>query len=202
MATAKPAKSGAAEVPAAEAKPPKKSKLKLFIILILVLLFLGAGAGGFAVFMMKKKAAEAAAANDEGHDDGEDSLHQEQEAKKKAASIHSGPPVFVVIDPFSVNLADKNSDRYAQVSISLQVIDGKSADELKLYMPIIRNNIFMVLAHKTAEELLEKSGKEALAEEILKEANRPMREYQNAGKDKNRPKDPILKVYFSNFIIQ
>ena len=210
MATAKTAKPATAGMPATEATQAKKSHFKLFLILILVFVFLAAGAGGFAVFMMKKKAAEAALVSDEDHEeqsgdgesDEEDSLNKKQKTKKKTAAIHSGPPVFVPIDPFSVNLADKNADRYAQVSVNLQVADIKAVDELKLYMPIIRNNILMILSHKTADELLEKSGKEILAEEILKEATRPVLDYRDPEKDKDRPKKPILKVHFSNFIIQ
>lgn len=195
MATAKPAKSAEAEAPVAEAEPPKKSKKKLIIVLALVILLLAGVGGGAAFFMMKKKSAAAvdAATEDDGH-----ATHQE----KEEAPEHSGPPVFVPLDPFVVNLADKGSDRYAQVSVSLQVADAKVGDELKLYMPAIKHNILMVLAHKTSEELLEKSGKKALAEEILEEATRPLIEGRDPKKDKEKTKHPILKVHFANFIIQ
>ena len=72
------------------------------------------------------------------------------------------PPVFVPLDPFTVNLADKESERYAQVGITLEIEDAKFGDQLKLYMPAIRNNILMVLAHKRSSDLLERSGKEKL----------------------------------------
>ena len=45
---------------------------------------------------------------------------------------------------------------------------------MKAYMPAIRNGILMVLAHKTSAELLERSGKELLAAEIMRESVRPM----------------------------
>ena len=41
-------------------------------------------------------------------------------------------------------------------------------------MPAIRNAILMILAHKSAAELLERTGKEALAAEIMRESVRPM----------------------------
>ena len=84
------------------------------------------------------------------------------------------PPIFVPLEPFVVNLADKDSERYAQIGLTLEVDDPKFAEEMKLYMPAIRNAILMILAHKQAAELLERSGKQALAEEIMREAVRPM----------------------------
>jgi flagellar FliL protein len=41
-------------------------------------------------------------------------------------------------------------------------------------MPAIRNAILMILANKTSKELLYREGKELLAQEILREAVRPM----------------------------
>src|SRR5690606_10567075 len=66
------------------------------------------------------------------------------------------------------------ADRYAQVGINLQVDDAKVSDELKLYMPAIRNSILLILAHKTSEDLLNPEGKVKLAEEIRREAARAM----------------------------
>ena len=78
------------------------------------------------------------------------------------------------LDPFVVNLADREADRFAQIGITLEVDDAKFAEEMKAYMPAIRNGILMVLAHKTSQQLLERSGKEALAREVMREAVRPM----------------------------
>jgi flagellar FliL protein len=190
-AAAKPAKSD--EAPGADAPAPaKKGKKKLIIILVVVLLLLAAGGGG-AVFFMKKKAAAAAAAAEDGE-------HAEEVVEAKP----SGPPTFVPLDPFVVNLADKGADRYAQVAVTFQIDDAKFADQLKLYMPAIRNSILMILAQKTSEELLDRAGKEALAEEIMAEAIRPMNleAGDSHGKSKGKPHNPITKVHFANFIIQ
>jgi flagellar FliL protein len=82
--------------------------------------------------------------------------------------------VFVPLEPFVVNLADRDVDRYAQIGVTLEIEDPKVADQLKLYMPAIRNGILMVMAHKTSVELLERAGKEQLAAEIKREAVRPL----------------------------
>jgi flagellar FliL protein len=197
----------------AEAAVPVKGKKKLIILLAAVLLLAAAGGGG-AFFYMKKKAAEAAAAALE---DDEGDVVQHAKAGRKGPIA---PPAFLPLEPFIVNLADKEVDRYAQIGITLEVEDPKTADELKAYMPAIRNGILMVLAHKTSGELLERKGKEALAAEIMREVVRPLGieieapqppsaadEESDAAPKKKRKRaavvdNPVKHVHFSNFIIQ
>jgi hypothetical protein len=78
------------------------------------------------------------------------------------------------LDPFVVNLADKEADRYAQIGVTLELDNGISADQIKAYMPAIRNAILMVLANKSSRDLMNREGKEQLAQEIRREAVRPM----------------------------
>ena len=152
---------------AGAAVPAKKGKKKLIIMLAAVLLVVLAGGGG-AAFYMKKKAAAAAAAEEGAEEGGAANDH------KTAKRDPKHPPTFLPLDPFVVNLADKDADRYAQIGITLELQDAKFADELKLYMPAIRNGILMILAHKTSGELLERSGKEMLAGQVQLEAARTM----------------------------
>ncbi len=198
----------------AEVVVPKKGKKKLIIIIAAVLAVLLIG-GGVAAYMLKQKAAAEAAADAE---DGDAPVAKEEHAKKDE---HKVPPVFVALDPFVVNLADRDAERFAQIGVTLQVDDAHVADELKLYLPAVRNGILMVLAHKTSAELLERSGKELLAAEIMRESVRPMginivadtpaaepsTSADGADKPKKKKKkpvehNPIVSVNFSSFIIQ
>ena len=212
--------SDAAPAAAAEA-PPKKSKKKLIIIVAAVLL-LGSGGGG-AFFYIKQKAAAAAAAAAE---DGEEA----PVAHAKAKDTHA-KPTYVPLDAFVVNLADKETDRFAQIGITLQVDDSKVADDMKTYMPSLRNGILMILAHKSSEELLRRDGKEQLAVEVMRAAalalgielddddanesqGKSAKKASQDGDDEDTPKkskkkkkkkpvhNPITHVHFSNFIIQ
>jgi len=209
-------------VPAGAAAPAKKGKKKLIIIVAAVVLLLVI-AGGAAVFLMKKKAAAAA-------EEGDDA--------PAAAAAHGGgkpdlkhPPTFLPLDPFVVNLSDKEADRYAQVGITIEVEDAKFAEQMKAFMPAIRNGILMILSHKTSRELLDRAGKEQLAGEILRESARTMgieveepeeigdakdaKEAKADDADDEKPKakakkkkrkpaepNPIKHVHFSNFIVQ
>ena len=145
-------------------------KKRLIISIGVALAVLLAGGGGAAFWLMKKRAAAAEAAAD---DDaaGEDEKHAE-EALPKADLKHA--PTFVPLDPFTVNLADRDAERYAQVGITLELADAKAGDLLKAYMPAIRNNILLALAAKTAGQLIEHEGKLQLALEIRAAALRPL----------------------------
>jgi flagellar protein FliL len=201
---------------AAEAPPPAKGKKKLIIIIAVAAIVL-LGAGGGAFFMMKKKAAAEAEA--EGGDAPTAHKAPPAAAKKDPKAL----PVFVPLEPFTVNLADRNADRYAQVGITLEVEDNLTADQIKNYMPAIRNNILMLLADRTAGELMGRDGKSKLAERMRKETSRALgveieeeEEEAEAAEDKPKadakPKKkkkkpaaavlPIKAVHFSNFIIQ
>ena len=190
-----------------EAPIKKKMRIpkKLAIILAVLALLLAAG-GGAAVYLLKKRAAEAAAAEAEGGEEHAEAAEPEKKAR-------TSPPSFLPMDAFVVNLADRDAERYAQVGVTLQVDDPKAAEELKLYMPAIRNGVLMVLAHKTSAELLEREGKEKLAAEIMREAARPLGiELPDPAAAASAPvkrrkaepevHNPIEHVHFSSFIIQ
>jgi len=192
--------------PAADA--PKKGNKKLIVIIAVVLL-LAAGGGGAMAFIAKQKAAAAAAAaeDEEGEEAPAAAAHAEH---PKRDPKHA--PTFVPLEPFVVNLADKDSDRFAQVGVTLEVEDAKFADELKAYMPAIRNGVLMVLSHKTSAELLSQEGKIALQKEILRESVAPLGieiddDDDDHGSSKRKKKkkavyNPVSAVHFSNFIVQ
>jgi flagellar protein FliL len=205
----------ATAAPAAEVAAPKgggKKKLMLIIAIVLVVLLIG---GGAAVFLLKKKAPPAE--GEEGYDE-EASPKTVEVAKPKPGT----PPVYLPMDPFTVNLADKDTDRFAQVGVTLEVTDQKTADMIKGYMPAIRSGVLVVLSHKTAAQMLSKEGKERLQQEVLAEAVRPLgfevelepepsadaaadEETKPVKKKKKKKKAevlPVTQVLFSQFIVQ
>jgi flagellar FliL protein len=205
--------------PAAEAAPPaKKGNKKLIIIIAAAVLVLGVG-GGAAMLLMKKKVDPDAEGGEE----------QTASAKghEKAAAKHDpkAVPVFVPLDPFTVNLADRNAERFAQIGVTLEIEDAHIGDQIKTFMPAIRNNILMTIADRTAGELMGREGKAKLAERIRRAASRGLGvevdELEEDGGDDAEAADeapakakakkkkkkpelalPIKAVHFSNIIIQ
>lgn len=199
---------------AAEAPAAPKGKKKLIVIVAAALALLGGGGGG-ALLLLKKKPVD---------EDGE-ATAQVDKAKPKAK--HAGPardpkvaPTFVPLDPFTVNLADREVERYAQVALTLELDEQKTEMLVKNYMPAIRNNILMVLAHKTSPQILGAEGKTKLAGEIQRATARALGyeveepedeaaddEDSTQPKKKRRKKTvdvalPVVAVHFSNFIVQ
>ncbi|MEY2873514.1 MAG: hypothetical protein RLZZ373_885 [Pseudomonadota bacterium] len=190
----------------AETTVAKKGSKKLWIIIGVVLLLVAGGGGGYV--MMKRKADAAAEAEGGGHDAAEAAP-----ARKPHKRDSHVPPAYLPMDPFVVNLADRDSDRYAQIGITLEIDDAKFAEEMKAYLPAIRNAILMILSHKTAADMLGREGKETLAAEIAREAVRPMginieadSDDEGASTKKKRRAapvyNPVQQVHFSSFIVQ
>lgn len=169
---------------AAPVKKAGKKKLVIIAAAALVLLLL-LGAGG--VLLLKQRQA---AADDEG------AVAAKGEAKAQRRDP-SAVPVFVPLDSFTINLADREVDRYAQIGMALELNDAHEAERIKQYMPAIRNNILMVLSNKRSSDLLERSGKEQLAAEVKRETERALGVEPGA-----KGAHPVRAVQFSNFIIQ
>jgi flagellar FliL protein len=203
----------------AEAAPPAPKGKKKLIIIVAAVAVLALGGGGAALMLTKKKAAEEAELDaEEG---------QAPAAKTAAKFDPKAVPVFVPLDPFTVNLADRDAERYAQIGITLELDDAKTGDALKLYMPAIRNNILLAIADRTAGELMGRDGKTRLAERVKREVSKAIGfevgddeveppaaaadEDSEDPKPKKKPKKkskaaepalPVKAVHFSNFIIQ
>ncbi len=170
---------------------PKSKKMLVIVVGLIVVLAL---AGGGAWFVMSKKAAAA-----------------DEDVNEVSHAAPKGPPTFLPLDNMVINLADPGGEKVAQVGITLEVIDAKAADQVKVYLPAIRSGILLLISQRTAEDLLQIEGKEKLAEDVLAEALRPF-----GGGEVVDPKDkkavarakkkaeagPVRAVYFSSFIVQ
>jgi flagellar FliL protein len=202
---------------AVDAAPPPKGKKKL-IIIIAAALAVVLGGGGAAMVMMKKSKADA--------EESADAEASDKPARKAVAKRDpKALPVFVPLEPFTVNLADRNADRYAQLAVTLELEDLTLEPQLKTFMPAIRNNILLAIADRTAGELMARDGKERLAQRIARETSRALgydvpteeeiaeAEAEAEGGDDEAPRKkkrrkveepdlPVRAVHFSNFIIQ
>jgi flagellar FliL protein len=159
------AKPEAVEEPQA---PPKSKKLLLIIVVAVVVLALGAGAAWF--FLSKKNAAT-----------------EEEEEVVVVHEVPRGPPTYLPLDNMVVNLADPGGEKVAQVGVTLELSDSKAPERVKAYLPAIRSGVLMILSQRTAEELLQREGKEKLAADILADASR------HFANDSSHAKPPAAK---------
>jgi len=171
MAKAAPAPAAAAD----GAAPEKGSKKKLILIIVIALVVLGGG-GGAAFFMMAGKG--------------------DKEAAEEKVEEPKGPPTFVVMDPFVVNLAEPDNGRYLQIGVTYEVSTPVTAEEIKTFTPVIRSRILLVLSGKNVATLTSIEGKQQLMDELVDLARVTI---------KGEPKDPtrgVRDVHFSSFVIQ
>lgn len=180
-------------------KPPKSKKMLLIILAAVLLLVLGGGGAGW--FYLSKKNAD---------------LEDEEEVVEV---VPKGPPTYLPLDHMVVNLADPGGEKVAQVGVTLELSDIKAPERVKPYLPAIRSGILMLVSQRTAEELLQREGKEKLSADILADASRHFESPSVAGgKDKKngdkkngakskkgQPEEevnPVRGVLFSSFIVQ
>lgn len=184
---AKPAEDGA--------EAPKKKSKKLLIIILVVVLVLVLGGGAAAFFLLKKADPE------EGDEEvAEEVVKPKKKEKKKEAHA---VPVFINLDPFTVNLVPEAGDQYLQVALSLELEDATEEAALKTQMPKIRNNLTLLLSSRKASELLPKEGKEQLAEALRDEINSIIEPpKKNKKGELVIPDGPVKSVLFTSFIIQ
>jgi flagellar FliL protein len=213
----------------AEAPAAKGGKKKLIIIIIAAVLVLVLLVGGVLAFLMMRGGDEEHAEGGDGHGGNTHAAakgHEPEPVAAPRARAHdpAHPPTFVPLDPFTVNLADRDNDRYAQIGITLELDDPKIGDELKVYMPAVRNNILMLLSSKKAVQLMTREGKERLARQILYASVRPLgfpaydfeadeevahdsdpaeeRRRKKRQREQEQMVYPITAVHFNTFIIQ
>lgn len=162
--------------------PPAKGKKKLILIAAAALVLLAAIVAALVLLKSRTDVEEG--------DPAEPPPSAQHEPMTAAQA-----PTYVPLEAFTINLADREADRYAQIAVVLELDDAAHAEAIKAFMPAVRNNILMLLAHKTAGELMEREGKRRLAQEIRVETGR-------APARKPEPALPVRAVHFATFIIQ
>lgn len=130
---------------------PEKAKSKLSVKKILIMGFLGLLliGGGLVAYIIVV-----------------DEPPVGKEAQASQASLHSR--VTMPLDPFLVNLADKESRRYLKLKVELEVDGEGTIKEMEKFLPHIRDALILLLSSKTYLDLSSLEGKQQLKEEIKK----------------------------------
>ena len=130
--------------PEVQEEVPKKPKGKLKkIILLLVLLIVLLGGGAFAYLIL---------------------FDEPVPPGKKVAHVERA---IMPLEPFLVNLADKDSRRYLKVKIDLEVANEKTVKELEKSMPRIRDQLIFLLSSKSYQDISTPEGKYQLKKDIM-----------------------------------
>jgi flagellar FliL protein len=148
-----------------------KGRSKLRIVLLTCLLGLGlAGTAGGAYYYLSKAPA------------------------KTQAVLKVEDPIFVPLEPFTVNLQPGGRSRFLHVALTLKMADSKSQAQVAQYLPEVRSRILSTLSNREAESLTTAEGKASLSGEILNALSQPFAP--------NLPQQKIASVMFTSFMLQ
>ena len=153
-----------------DAAPAGKSKKKLMIVAIGALLLIGGGGAAWTL------------------------LHGKSDGAPHKAVVKLGPPVFVPIDAFTVNLQPETGDQFLQIAFTLQVAGQEQVELIKTNMPKVRSRLLLLLSSKKASELNNVEGKKQLVTDIIGQVKLP---FEDKG-----PEQEVTDVLFTSFIIQ
>lgn len=168
-----------------EGEAPKSSKKLIIIIAAAVLLLLAIGGGLFfaGVFDSEPEATETAQ-NAQG-----DAI-EEEEVDAEAAEVSYWPlePAFVL------NFEGKSKARFMQIGLEVATSNDKSYAAVKKHLPVIRNEIVLLLSGQKYEEMVTPEGKEQLRAELIETINIILK--------KHKAKKGIDNIYFTSFVMQ
>jgi flagellar FliL protein len=121
-------------------------------------------------------------------------MNSSSEAAEPAKAAEPEKPIFLMLEPLTVNLQSEGRSRLLQIGMALRVPDEKTKAQIVEYMPELRSRLLMLLSNRTPDTLVTPEGKAKLAEEIRNTLNTPLA----AG----LPPLGISNVSFNTFVVQ
>lgn len=101
---------------------------------------------------------------------------------------------FLPIDPpLVVNFEDGSAVRFLQISMEVMAKDQKGIDSVQKNIPLVRNNLLLLMSNRDYQSLMSREGKEKLRQEALTEIR---------GVQKKQGGDDIEDLLFTSFVVQ
>jgi flagellar FliL protein len=179
--------------PPAETPKPAKSKLRWILLALVVVL---TGAGGFLgwnYFKMHKASASSHSASETEATVEAGSDHSKKDPVKGKGKADTGEGATVTLEPFLVNLADKDTSRYLKTTIQILVPGKEFAEKITtggVFVPRMRDTILGILTTKVADDVITNEGKQKLKKEIIEKLNEFL------------PEKSANDVFFTDFVVQ
>lgn len=115
-----------------------------------------------------------------------------QAASSAPAQQHK--PIFVAMEPLTVNLQSDSKGRFLHIGVSLKVRDEQAQAQVAESLPELRSRLLLLLSDRQPDTLATPADKARLAEQIRDELNRPLAAGSAA--------HGITGVSFSAFVVQ
>jgi flagellar FliL protein len=113
--------------------------------------------------------------------------HEGEQGGVKAA-------VYYAIDPpLVVNFEDGSVVRFLQITMEVMAHDQKAIDSVQRNLPLIRNNLLLLMSNRNYQTLMSREGKDKLREEALAEIRAVQK--KQGGED-------VDDLLFTSFVVQ
>ena len=152
--------------------PPKKSRMRRFALIGLLAFALLAIAAGSAYYF----------------------LGQRKNAGHGTPVAVVEVPIFVALEPMTVNLQPNGRSRFLHVAVTLKMTESKSQSQVTQYLPEVRSRVLTVLSNRAADSLGTVEDRALLAETIMAALNQPFAA--------NSQPQKIAGVMFTTFMLQ
>jgi flagellar FliL protein len=180
--------------PPAEAPKPAKSKLRLILLVLVPALVVGAGGYvGWSYFKMHKANAASNTGARSENPAGEESGQFKKGTGDTKGKPGTGEGATLTLEPFLVNLADKDTSRYLKTTIQVLVPSKEVVEKISsagVYTPKMRDAILSILTTKVADDVITPDGKQKLKKEIIEKLNEFL------------PEKAATDVFFTDFVVQ
>ncbi len=104
------------------------------------------------------------------------------------------PAIYFAIDPpLVVNFEDGSVVRFLQISMDIMARDQKAIESVQKNLPLIRNNLLLLMSNRNYQTLMSREGKEKLRQEALDEIRAVQK--KEGGPD-------IDDLLFTSFVVQ
>jgi flagellar protein FliL len=113
---------------------------------------------------------------------------------KEGATGEAKTAVYYAIDPpLVVNFEDGSVVRFLQITMEIMAHDQKTLESVQRNLPVIRNNLLLLMSNRNYQSLMSREGKEKLRGEALEEV-RAVQKKQGGG--------DIDDLLFTSFVVQ
>jgi flagellar FliL protein len=104
------------------------------------------------------------------------------------------PSVYYAIDPpLVVNFEDGSAVRFLQITMEVMAHDEKAIESVQKNIPLIRNNLLLLMSNRNYQSMMSREGKEKLRQEALAEVRAVQK--KEGGPD-------VDDVLFTSFVVQ
>jgi flagellar protein FliL len=104
------------------------------------------------------------------------------------------PAVYYAIDPpLVVNFEDGSVVRFLQITMEVMAHDPKAIESVQKNIPLIRNNLLLLMSNRDYQSMMSREGKEKLRQEALAEVR---------AVQKKQGSEDVDDLLFTSFVVQ